>query len=132
MPIKSDSEVTDEDLKANHILLIGRPATNKVAARFADSLPIAFGSASFSIGDATFAHAGSAIVAAGANPLAASRFSLVVFAGLSAESTRECVAKLFDKGSGPAPAVLMPAGGSARPIMIAPKAKPASVAGHEE
>lgn len=132
VPIKSDSEVTDQDLKANHLLLIGRPATNKVAARFADSLPIAFGPASFSIGDATYAHAGSAIVAAGANPLAKSRYSLVVFAGLSAESTRECVAKLFDKGSGPAPAVLMPAGGSARPIMIAPKAKPASVAGQEE
>ena len=132
VPIKSDSDVTDDDLKVNHVLLIGRPATNKVAARFADSLPVSFGPASFKVGDATYAHAGTAIVAACANPLASSRYSLVVFAGLGAESTRECVGKLFDKGSGPAPAVLMPAGGSPRPILIVPKTKPANVAGREE
>ena len=132
VPIKSDSEVTDEEIKNNHILLIGRPATNKVAARFADALPITFGPASFVVGDATYAHAGTAIVAAGANPLASSRYSLVVFAGLGAESTRECVGNLFDRSSGPAPAVLMPAGGSPRPVLIVPKTKPANVAGREE
>jgi Phospholipase B len=130
--IKSDRDVTDDEMKANHLLVIGRPETNKVAARFADALPIPFGPASFKVGEATYAHAGTAIVAAGANPLAPSRYSLVVFAGLGAESTRECVGKLFDRGSTPAPAVLMPAGGSPRPILIAPKAKPANVAGREE
>lgn len=127
--IKSDREVTEDDLTFNHLLIIGRPATNRVASRFADSMPVAFGPASFRVSDAIYAHAGSAIVAAGPNPLASTRYAMIVFAGLGADSTRACVAKLFDRGSGPAPAVLMPAGGDPRPILLPAKPKPAAVAG---
>jgi len=127
--IKSDRDVTEDDLASNHLLLIGRPATSNVASRFAASMPVAFGPASFRISDATYAHAGSAIVAAGPNPLASSRYAMIVFAGLGADSTRSCVAKLFDRGSGSAPAMLMPAGGEPRPILLPSKAKPATVAG---
>jgi hypothetical protein len=129
VPIKADSEVTDDDLATHHVLLIGRPGTNSVADRFADALPVAFGPHSFRVGDDTYAHAGSAIVAAGANPSAPSRYAMVVFAGLGAEATRSCVASLFDRGSGPAEAVLTAAGSSPRSILLPPRAKPANVAG---
>ncbi|MEJ7636657.1 MAG: hypothetical protein WKF75_01400 [Singulisphaera sp.] len=108
--IKADWDATDDELKSKHVLLIGRPGTNRVATRFAANLPVAFGPGSFRLGEATYAHAGGAIVAAGPNPLSPTRSSLVLFAGLGAESTRACVAKLFDRGGGPAPAVLMPEG----------------------
>ena len=130
--IKADADVTDEDMKGNHLLLIGRPASNRVSARFADAMPVSFGPASFRAGDATYAHAGSAIVAAGPNPLASSRYSMVVVAGLSADATRACVGKLFDRGSGPAPAILLPAGGEPRSILLPAKSQPANVADRQE
>lgn len=130
--IKADSEVTDDELKGNHLLIIGRPGTNRLADRFADRLPVPFGPGSFRVGDATYAHAGSAIAAAGPNPEAPNRYGIVVFAGLGADATRSCVAKAFDRMGGPAPAVLMPVGGGARPILIPAKPKPADVAERQE
>ncbi len=47
VPIKSDREVTDDDLKTHHLLLIGRPGCNTVTARFAGELPVSFGPQSF-------------------------------------------------------------------------------------
>lgn len=129
VPIKADSEVTDSDLANHHLLLIGRPGTNAVASRFADAMPITFGAASFRVGDRTYAHARSAIVAAGANPSAPSRYAMIVFAGLGAEATRSCVGSVFDRGGGPAEAVLMAAGSPSRSLLLPPKARPANVAG---
>ncbi|MDB5352708.1 MAG: hypothetical protein JWN86_3955 [Planctomycetota bacterium] len=126
--IKADTDVTDEEMKSRHLLIIGRPGTNALATRFADGLPVSFGAASFKVGDQAYAHSGSAIVAAGPNPLAASRYSLVIFAGLTAESTRNCVAALFDRGSTPSEAVLMQAGSSPRPILLPRKAGKPNVA----
>lgn len=126
--IKGDRDVTPDDLQSRHLLVIGRPRTNSVAATFAKSLPVAFGPGSFRVGDATYAHPGSAIVAAGANPASPARHSLVIFAGLSAESTRECVAKAFDRG-GPTEAVLMAEGSGPRSILLPAKLMPADVAG---
>ncbi len=88
VPIKADKDVTDNDILRNHILLIGRPATNRITARFADALPLHFGPASFKLRDQAYAHPHTAIVAAGPNPLASAKDrSVVVFAGLSAEGT---------------------------------------------
>src|SRR5262249_12617277 len=64
VPIKSDTEVSADDLKSNHLLLIGRPNSNGIVKRFEKSLPVRFGSASFSI----FAHPRSAVIAATENP----------------------------------------------------------------
>jgi hypothetical protein len=86
VPSKSDTEVTEEDLKTHHLLLVGRPDSNRVCARMREALPITFGSRSFMIGRDTYAHPLSAIIVAGENPLD-HRYSIVVFAGLSAEST---------------------------------------------
>jgi hypothetical protein len=86
VPIKTDREVTEDDLRSHHLLLIGRPDSNEVVARFRTALPITFGSRSFTVRNETYGHAGSAVIAAGVNPLNP-RYSLVVLAGLGAEST---------------------------------------------
>ena len=83
VPIKPDTEVSESTIKDVHILLVGRPATNRLTARLAKALPVGFGMASFKIAGETYAHPQTAVVAAGPSPLAADR-SVVVFAGLSA------------------------------------------------
>src|SRR5262249_38097000 len=47
VPIKTDREVTEEDLKTHHVLLIGRPDSNAVVNRFRAAFPITFGKRSF-------------------------------------------------------------------------------------
>ena len=86
VPVKSDREVSDDELKNHHVLLIGRPETNRVVARFRTALPVAFGSQSFTVRGETYAHANSAVIVAAENPLNV-RYSIVVAAGLSAAST---------------------------------------------
>ncbi len=87
VPVRSDSEVTDEELGSHHVLLVGRPAVNRLAARLRDALPVAFGPGSFTLLGQTYAHPASALVVAASNP-ANPRYSLVLFAGLSADATR--------------------------------------------
>ena len=117
IPIKADVDVTDADLKGRHLLLIGRPATNRVAARLADALPVPFGPSSFKVGESTYGHESSAIVAAGAHP-GDPRYSLVVFAGNSAESTRRASQAMPDRGGPIAPALLLEAGNPTTPILL--------------
>ncbi len=81
VPIKADNDVDDNILKEHHLLLVGRPATNRLTDRLAKALPVHFGAASFTIAGETYAHPHTAIVAAGPSPLAPDR-SVVVFAGL--------------------------------------------------
>ena len=76
-------------------MLIGRPDSNAVAARLVKGLPVTFGPASFVLRGETYAHPGSAVVVAGSNPLNP-RYSVVVFAGLGAEATWQCVQRLPD------------------------------------
>ncbi len=86
VPITSDKQVTDADLRSRHVLLIGRPDSNALVARFRKQLPVTFGSHSFIAGGKTYANPGSAVICAADNPLNP-RYSLVVVAGLCAEST---------------------------------------------
>ncbi len=106
VPIKADTEINDSMLKDVHILLVGRPATNRLTARLAKALPISFGTASFTMAGETFAHPHTAVVAAGPSPLAADR-SVVVFAGLSAEGTWTCPRRFPDRGGANAEVLLM-------------------------
>ncbi len=69
VPVKSDRAATDDDLESHHLLLIGRPDTNAVVARFQGALPVTFGPRSFAVGSDVYAHAGSALLAAAENPL---------------------------------------------------------------
>src|SRR5207253_1488025 len=79
VPVKTDRQVTDEDLRNHHLLLIGRPDSNPVVDRCRSALPIEFGSRSFRVRKDVYAHAGTAAVAAAANP-ANGRYSVVVMA----------------------------------------------------
>lgn len=125
VPVKTDAEVTDADLKGKHVALVGRPATNAVAKRFAAAFPATFGDASFKVGAEDYAHEGTAVVAAGVNPLDP-RYSAVLVAGLSADATyRLCDRPVFY----PAEVVVYPHGDKPRRLVVTkPDAANAAVA----
>ena len=54
VPIKADTDVTDGMIKDFHVLLVGRPATNRLSARLAKALPVSFGTASFTLAGETY------------------------------------------------------------------------------
>lgn len=116
-PIKSEDDVSDDDLRDHHLLLIGRPATNGMARRYAKDLPVKFGSGSFVIRGETYANAESAVVCTGQNPLN-SRYQVVVYAGLGAEATRRLIESLPDRGGAPAEILLLPAGQKPRRLTV--------------
>jgi hypothetical protein len=117
LPIKADTEVTESEIKNFHLLLIGRPKTNRLSERLAKAFPVSFGTASFVLAGETFAHPRTAIVAAGPSPLAADR-SVVIFAGLSAEATWMCPRRLPDRAGASAEVLLMENGGSIRKLAV--------------
>jgi hypothetical protein len=107
VPVKKDTEVRDEDLKDRHVVLIGRPDTNAVVARWRDAWPVRFGPRSFVVRGEGFAHANSAVIAAAENPLNR-RFSAVAVAGLGAASTLRTTPLLADGNRRPAEVVVFP------------------------
>jgi hypothetical protein len=119
VPVKADTDIGESTLKDAHIVLVGRPSTNRVAARLADALPVRFGPGSVAVGVQAYAHPLTAVVAAGASPMAPDR-SVVVFAGLSAEGTWDCVRQFPEQGGVAAEVVLMAAGEPMRRLAIAP------------
>lgn len=120
LPLRSDVEVTDDELRGHHLLIIGRPTTNRVAARCVTRLPVSFGRGSFQVRQETYAHADSFVIAAGDNPVNP-RFSVVAFAGLSAEATWKCVQKLPEDDDEPAAQVLLsPAGRKPQRFRVGP------------
>ena len=119
VPIKSDTDVSEADLSSHHILLIGRPDSNAVAARLAASLPIKFAAASFVCRDETYAHPATAVIAAGSNPLDR-RYEVVLFAGLSGEATWRCAQQVGDRKSPPAEIWLWAAGSKPRALVATP------------
>jgi hypothetical protein len=90
--IVKDTEVTEEDLKTHHLLLIGRPSTNAIVRRFQDRLPVTFGAHSFTIRDTAYAHPKSAVMMATENPLNR-RYSMVTIAGLGSAATLRVVSQ---------------------------------------
>jgi hypothetical protein len=120
VPVRADVDVTDSLLKDAHVLLVGRPSTNRLTARLAAALPVRFGGVSVVVAGQTYAHPHSAIVAAGPSPGAADR-SVVVFAGLSAEGTWECARRFPDQGGATAEVLLMEAGEPLRRLALAPE-----------
>ena len=114
IPVKADKDVTDDELKSHHLLVLGRPDSNTTAAKCGSSLPLTFGQASLVLRNRTYAHPSSAVIAAGDNPLNG-RFSVVLFAGLSADSTWQCVERLPGVA---AEAVLFAAGEKPRAMVV--------------
>jgi hypothetical protein len=119
VPIQSDKEVSEADLKAHHVLLVGRPDTNAVAARLAETLPVRFNGASFRLRDETYSHPATALIAAGPNPLSG-RYEVVLFTGLSAEATWRCAQQVSDRRSPPAEVWLWASGARPRSLVAAP------------
>jgi Phospholipase B len=117
VPIRSDIDMDDDSLKDSHILLVGRPATNRLTAKLASSLPVEFGLASFRVVGDTYAHPHTAVVAAGPNPRAANR-SVVVFAGLSAQATWSCPRRITEGGGAAAEVVVISAGAPLRRLAV--------------
>jgi hypothetical protein len=114
VPMKPDSQVSEQDLKGRHLLLIGRPECNSVTARLAHSLPLRFGSRSFVARGQTYANADSAVITAGANPNDP-RYSIVCVAGLGPQATVRAALVLPD--GAPAPLKILPARGPANEIV---------------
>jgi hypothetical protein len=119
VPIKSDKEVTDEELKTHHLLLVGRPDCNTVVERFRAALPVRFGSRSFVVGKETYAHEDSAVVAAAANPLNP-RYSLTVIAGLGAAATLRAAPRMLDGDEDQAGEVLVLTEGAKPQAVVVP------------
>jgi hypothetical protein len=120
VPIKADREVTENDLKTHHLLLIGRPDCNSLTERFRTAFPITFGSRSFTVRHETYAHAGSAVIAAGVNPVNP-RYSVVVLAGLSAASTYHAPEALLKRSQTPAEVLVVPNKGKSRSLVVPPR-----------
>jgi len=116
IPIKADSDLTEDDWKNHHLLLIGRPEANSAAARSTKGLPVAFGRTSFTLRGQTYAHAGTAAIVAGENPTNP-RFEIVVYAGLGAEATWHSALHVGGRRGEHPEAVLIPDGGTAREMV---------------
>jgi hypothetical protein len=127
VPLKADQDVDENTLKKHHLLLVGRPATNRLTERFAKAFPVRFGAASFTVGEDTYAHPHTAIVAAGPNPLAPDR-SVVVFAGMSAEGTWTCPRRFPDHGSVHAEVLVLGEDGALRELALPTSSEPPLVA----
>jgi hypothetical protein len=117
LPIRADTQVSDEELKSHHLLLIGRPDTNALVKKYQTGLPITFGRGSFAVREEIYAHPDSAIIAAAENP-ANKRFSLVVLAGLDAASTQKIGPVFANRTEQPAEVVILPHGGGTRMLVV--------------
>ncbi len=106
IPIKSDQDVTEDEIAHHHLVLVGRPASNLIAERYKTQFPVKFATQSFELGKQTYAHPNSAIVVTGDNPLN-KRYSLVEIAGLSALSTLTASQSLSTGDFWNAPIVLL-------------------------
>jgi hypothetical protein len=118
VPYKSDKEVSQDDLRTHHLLLIGRPDNNAVIASMKDALPVTFGARSVKVNGERYANAGTAVLAAGANPLAP-RYSIVVIAGLAADSGFHAAPGLMQRGM-PTQVLVLPARAAAKQVVLVP------------
>ena len=112
--------MSEEDLQSHHLYLIGRPGTNEVVKRFQNALPISFGSGSFAVREEVYSHPDSGILAAAENP-SNKRYSIVLFAGLSAASTLRTVPLIASRLTLPAEVVVLAHGAAARSMVLPAK-----------
>jgi hypothetical protein len=119
MPILADTEATGspDRVTSRHVILIGGPTTNKLAARWHALFPVKFGAGSFAVRGDEYAHPGSAVLAAGGNPLDHAH-SVVAVAGLSAESTRFALDFLLSHSLRPGNVLVVPNQARARSLVV--------------
>ena len=80
-------------------------------------MPVTFGTRSFKVGRDIYAHPNSAVVAAAENPLN-QRFSVVVVAGLSAESTLRTAPRAVRNGQRACEVLVLPNASWARSMVV--------------
>jgi hypothetical protein len=83
--VKSDAEVTEEDLTSNNLWLIGGVRENRVAARLAKDLPVGLEADAITLGDRRFAGGDYAVNFIAPSPLNRARY-VYVNAGLTPRS----------------------------------------------
>ena len=115
VPVVPDT--AEVELKGRHVVLVGRPAANARAKRFAAAFPVTFGPASMRVKDKLYAHEDTAVVAAGTNH-ADPRYSAVLIAGLSADATYRAPAGLLKKDNLPAEVLVLPNAGKPLPMVV--------------
>ena len=119
--IKKDREVTAEEMSQHHLLLVGRPDSNSLVARFRDALPVSFGPRSFVVRGEVYAHPESAVLMAAENPLNR-RYSLVITSGLGSLATLQAVAHFSGETLSSAEVVVLEHNGDERPLVLPAKA----------
>jgi hypothetical protein len=117
VPIKADEDVTEADLKSNHILLIGRPDSNSSFAKLGGNLPVTFGATSFTVKGETYGHASTAVVSAASNPLNP-RYEVVAFTGLGAEATWRLPQSLSGRHDEASNVLVLAVGSSPRALIV--------------
>jgi hypothetical protein len=100
-----------------HLLLVGGPASNRLARKWHEAFPVKFGEASFEVRDQTLAHPGSAVIAAGESPLDHAS-SVVLIAGLSGEATRFAPEFLLGHSLRPGNVLVIPNQAKARSLVV--------------
>ncbi|HTU18753.1 MAG TPA: C45 family autoproteolytic acyltransferase/hydrolase [Gemmataceae bacterium] len=120
VPLRADTEITEQELKTHHLLLIGRPNTNALVKRFQKDLPISFGRGSFAARQEVYAHPDSGVLVAAENPVN-KRFSMVVAAGLNAGSTLRTALVLAARKTRPAEVMILPHGAGSRLLVLPAK-----------
>jgi len=94
--IKADTNVTEEDLKAECIVLFGCPAVNKIAQQFRDIFPIEFDESEFTWQGAIYNQPTQGVALVVDHPLNPKGL-LILYAGLSGEATLQvCDSYLYD------------------------------------
>jgi hypothetical protein len=86
--VKADTEATAEDLSAECLILLGRPAVNKVTVRLQDRFPIKFDGAKFSWQGKVYDRASQGVIAV-VDAGRSSKQLTILCAGLSAEATKD-------------------------------------------
>ncbi|HXJ40646.1 MAG TPA: hypothetical protein VNH18_15305, partial [Bryobacteraceae bacterium] len=81
-PVKDDIAITDADMAANNLVLWGDPQSNKVLARIAAKLPIAWNAESVTLGSRRFPAASHGVVMIYPNPLNRKKY-IVVNSGIT-------------------------------------------------
>lgn len=119
VPIRQDREVTEEELKNHHVILIGRPNSNLLVKRFEKLLPVTFGPHSFAVRGTTYAHPESAAIMVAENPLNR-RYSLVTVAGLSGLATVRLAPEFENDTFAYAQVVVLPYNQEEENFLVAP------------
>lgn len=86
--IKADTDVNEEDLKAQRIILFGRPETNKITQRFQNNFPVTFEKDKFTWQGSTFDQPTQGVAQVIENPLN-SKSMIILYAGLSGDATQQ-------------------------------------------